>query len=210
MTALAVSEVESLTRRALRLAQFTVGYNVVEGIIAITVGVGAGLVSLVGFGVDSGIESTVAILVSLRLASRLRHGQADEDKERRTLKFVSIMFFLLAAYVTFSGTRDLITGATPESSAVGLVLLGTSLVLMPALAGMKRRIGLRLGDNLILADAAETKICALLSLSTLLALGAFALTGAAWLDALGGFAIALFAINEGREAWHGELDEIED
>ena len=134
MTALAVSEVESLTRRALRLAQFTVGYNVVEGTIAITAGVGAGLVSLVGFGVDSGIESAVAILVSLRLASRLRHGQADEDKERRTLKFVSIMFFLLAAYVTFSGTRDLVTHATPESSVVGLVLLGTSLVLMPILA----------------------------------------------------------------------------
>ena len=73
-------ETERLTRRALRLAQFTVAYNVVEGAVAISAGLVAGLVSLVGFGFDSGIESAVAVLVGLRLAARLRHGEADERK----------------------------------------------------------------------------------------------------------------------------------
>jgi divalent metal cation (Fe/Co/Zn/Cd) transporter len=204
--ALTVEETERLTRRGLRLAQFTIAYNVVEGALAITAGVGAGLVSLIGFGVDSGIESAVAILVSLRLAARLKHGDADEAKERRALKLVSLSFFALAAFVVFEGVRDLLIGERPDTSVVGLVLLAASIVVMPVLAAMKRRVGLRLRDNLILADAAETRICTLLSVSTLLALGLFAITGAAWWDAVGGFVIALFAINEGREAWHGELD----
>jgi divalent metal cation (Fe/Co/Zn/Cd) transporter len=207
--AISAAETKRLTRRGLRLAQFTIAYNVVEGAIAITSGIGAGLVSLIGFGVDSGIESAVAILVSLRLASRLKRGEGDEVKERRALKLISLSFFALAAYVVFEGIRDLVAGERPDTSIVGLVLLTASIIVMPVLAGMKRKVGLRLRDNLILADAAETRICTLLSISTLLALGLFAITGAPWWDAAGGFVIALFAINEGREAWHGELAEDE-
>jgi len=199
---------EGLTRKGLRLAQFTVAYNVLEGALAITAGLLAGLVSLVGFGIDSGIESAAAVLVGLRLSARLRHGEADERKERRALKAVAVTFFVLAAYVTIEGIRALVGGETPDSSIVGIVLLAASVIVMPVLAREKRRVGEALGgDRLILADAAETKICVLLSISTLLGLGFFALTGAAWLDPVAGFVIAVFAINEGREAWEGELVE---
>lgn len=210
-TNLSPTEVERLTRRGLRLAQFTVAYNVAEGAIAITVGLLAGLVSLVGFGLDSGIESAAAVLVGLRLAARLRHGEADEAKERRTLKAVAITFFVLAAYVVIEGTRSLIEGETPDTSIIGLVLLAASVVVMPLLARAKRRVALQLGgDPLILADAAETRICVLLSISTLLGLGLYALVGWTWLDPVAGFIIAIFAIHEGREAWEGELVEDED
>lgn len=84
-------------------------------------------------------------------------------------------------------------------------MLVASLIVMPLLAAAKTRIGNALKDNLILADAAETKICVLLSISTLAGVGLFQLTGASWLDPLAGFIIAAFAIHEGREAWHGEL-----
>ena len=209
--ALSASETERLTRRGLRLAQFTVVYNVVEGAVAITVGLLAGLVSLVGFGLDSGIESAASVLVGLRLAARLRHGEADEGKERRTLKAVALTFFVLAAYVVFEGVRSLLGSEEPDTSIVGLVLLATSVVVMPVLAAAKRRVALQLGgDQLILADAAETRICVLLSISTLLGLGLYALTGAAWLDPVAGFVIAAFAIHEGREAWQGELVEDDD
>ena len=205
------AEVVRLTRRGLRLAQFTVVYNVAEGAVAITAGIAAGLVSLVGFGLDSGIESIAAVLVGLRLVARLRNGEPDERRERRTLRLVALTFFVLAAYVTIEGIRDLITGETPASSPVGLVLLALSIVVMPLLARAKRNIALGLGgDPLILADAAETRICVLLSISTLVGLGLFALTGAAWLDPVAGFLIAIFAIHEGREAWEGELVEDHD
>lgn len=205
MTAeLTATDVERLTRRGLRLAQFTVVYNVAEGVIAVTAGLLAGLVSLVGFGVDSGIESMAAVLVGLRLAARLRHGEADEAKERRALKAVAVTFFILAAYVVIEGVRSLVGGEEPDTSVIGLVLLAASVVVMPVLARAKRQVGLALGgDQLILADAAETKICVLLSVSTLLGLGLYAITGAAWLDPVAGFVIALFAIHEGREAWEG-------
>ena len=206
-TDLSPTETEALTRRGLRLAQFTVGYNVIEGIVAVTAGLMAGLVSVVGFGIDSGIESIAAVLVALRLSARLRHGQTDEHKEKIALRLVAVTFFILAAYVTYEGIRSLLEGETPESSPVSVVVLVLSLIIMPILAAAKKKVGTALGDNLILADAAETRICVLLSVSTLAGLIIFALTGAAWVDPVAGFIIAAFALHEGKEAWEGELVE---
>ena len=205
------TEVEALTRRALRLSQFTVAYNVAEGVVAVAAGLLAGLVSLVGFGLDSGIESATAVLVALRLSARLRLGVADEAMERRTLRAVAVTLFALAGYVTVEGIRSLAAGDPPEHSTAGIVLLVLSVVIMPVLARAKRRVAVALGgDRLILADASQTKICVLLSISTLVALGLYAVTGAAWLDPVAGFVIAVFAVREGREAWEGELVEDDD
>ncbi|NMM16307.1 MAG: cation transporter [Cellulomonas sp.] len=201
------AEVERLTRRGLHLARFTVAYNVAEGAVAITAGLGAGLVSVIGFGIDSGIESFAAVRVGARLAARLRHGEADERTERLALKAVAVTFFVLAAYVIVAGIRGLVVGEVPTSSPLSIVVLVASLVVMPVLAAAKRRVGLRLGDNLILADAAETRICILLSISTLTGVGLYQLTGASWLDPVAGFVIAAFAVHEGRESWAGELVE---
>jgi divalent metal cation (Fe/Co/Zn/Cd) transporter len=123
------------------------------------------------------------------------------------LILVAVTIFVLAAYVTVEGIRSLATGETPETSMLAIAILALSLVVVPILAAMKERVGRRLNVNLILVDAAETKICVLLSVSTLLGVGLFALTGAAWLDPVAGFVIAAFAIHEGREAWEGELVE---
>lgn len=204
------TETERLTRRGLRLAQFTVAYNIVEGVVAVTAGILAGLVSVIGFGIDSGIESIAAVLVGIRLAARLRHGHSDERKERLTLKLVALSFFILAAYVTYEGIMSLVKGEVPESSPVSIGILVLSLIVMPFLAAMKKRVGTQLGDNLILADAAETRICVLLSISTLLGVGLYILTGAAWLDPVAGFVIAAFAVHKGKEAWEGELVEDDD
>jgi divalent metal cation (Fe/Co/Zn/Cd) transporter len=200
-----------LNRRGLGLAWFTIGYNVAEGVVAVTAGALAGLVSLVGFGIDSGIESISAVLVAMRLLARLRHGTVDEAREHRALRLVAVTFFLLAGYVLVEGIRSLLVHEVPDTSVVGIVVLVASLVVMPLLAAAKRRVGVALGgDPLILADAAETRLCVLLSVSTLAGLVLFQLTGAAWLDPIAGFVIAGFAVHEGLEAWHGELVESDD
>lgn len=200
-----------LNRRGLGLAWFTIGYNVAEGVVAVTAGALAGLVSLVGFGIDSGIESISAVLVAMRLLARLRHGAVDEAREHRALRLVAVTFFLLAGYVLVEGIRSLLVHEVPDTSVVGIVVLVASLVVMPLLAAAKRRVGVALGgDPLILADAAETRLCVLLSVSTLAGLVLFQLTGAAWLDPIAGFVIAGFAVHEGLEAWRGELVEIDD
>ena len=175
------------------------------------IGVLGMLFSLVGFGFDSGIESAVAVLVGLRLAARLRHGEADEGKERRALRAVAVTFFVLAGYVLFEGVRSVLDDEPPDESPAGILLLIASIVVMPLLAAAKQRVALQLGgDRLILADAAETKICVLLSVSTLLGLVLYSLTGTTWLDPVAGLVIAAFAVHEGREAWEGQLVEDED
>lgn len=207
----AASTETALTRRGLRLAQFTVAYNLVEGVIAVTAGLMAGLVSVVGFGFDSGIESMSALLVWARLSARLRDGEIDLRRERRALRLIAVTFFVLAAYVTVEGLRALVDGDEPDSSPVSIVLLVASIIVMPVLAAAKQRVGVALGgDRLILADAAETRICVFLSVSTLLGVVLFQMTGAAWLDPVAGFVIAGFAVREGLEAWEGELLEIDD
>lgn len=195
----------SAARRAVGFEVATIGYNVVEGVVAVTAGLVAGSVALTGFGVDSGIEVAAASVVLVRVLSELRDGVVDERKERRALGFIALTFFALAAYVVFEGTRDLLTGETPDTSVVGIVLTGLSIVIMPALAWAKRRAGEEMGSRLVIADATETKLCAWLSVSTFAGLVGFALVGATWIDSVAGFVIAWFAIREGREAWEGEL-----
>ena len=192
-------------RRAIRLEQFTIGYNVVEMIIAVAAGLTAGLISLVGFGIDSGIEVAAAAVVLIRLYAEVRGGEPDEVKERRALKFIAVTFFALAAYVTYEGISRLFADETPETSPVGLILVAASVVIMPLLARAKRLAGEALGSRLVIADAAETRLCAWLSVSTLVGLLAFTAFGWTWVDAVAGFVIAGFAVMEGKEAWEGEI-----
>jgi divalent metal cation (Fe/Co/Zn/Cd) transporter len=193
-------------RRAIRLEQLTIGYNVAEGLVAVTFGLLAGSIALTGFGFDSWIEVAAATVV----LGRLRGGHTDAAKQRRALRFVAITFFVLAAYVTVEGIRALLTDARPETSRVGIALTAASVLIMPALARAKRQAGQAMGSALVVADAAETRLCAWLSVSTLAGLTAYALAGWTWLDPAAGFVIAGFATWEGREAWQGELADDDD
>lgn len=195
----------ALAKRAIGLEQVTIAYNVVEGVVAVAAGIAAGLVSLIGFGVDSGIEVAAAAVVLHRLYADIKGGQVDEAKELRALRFVAVTFFALAAYVTVEGVRNIVTGETPDTSLAGVILTGVSIVVMPLLARLKRRTGEALGSRLVIADAKETLLCAWLSVSTFVGLVAFAAFGWTWLDSAAGFVIAYFAVREGREAWAGEL-----
>ena len=192
-------------RRAVAYEGVTIGCNVLEGVVAVGAGLVAGSVALTGFGFDSGIEVAAAAVVLTRLLAELRGAGVDERKERLALRFIALTFFALAAYVLVEGARDLITGATPDTSVVGIALTAASIVVMPWLARAKRRAGEQLGSRLVIADAAETKLCALLSVSTFLGLLGYAAFGATWIDSVAGFVIVYFAVREGREAWAGEI-----
>jgi divalent metal cation (Fe/Co/Zn/Cd) transporter len=210
MTDLAKPAAARDARRTLGLGGFTIGYNVVEGGVAIAAGLAAGAVALTGFGFDSVIEVVSAVVVVVRLAAEVRGEEPDERKEHLALRVVAVTFFLLAAYLVVEGVRDLIVAERPSTSVIGIVLTAASIVIMPTLAAAKRRVGLRMGSRLVIADAAETRLCAVLSVTTFLSLLLFLLLGWTWLDPVAGFVIAVFAVLEGREAWAGEHDEDED
>jgi divalent metal cation (Fe/Co/Zn/Cd) transporter len=185
------------------LAWLTIGWNVVEGIIAVGAGIAAGSLALVGFGLDSFIEVFAGGVVLWQLR------EVAEERERRALRLIGLSFFVLAGYVVVEGVRDLITGAEAGESTVGIVLAGVSLVVMPLLAWAKRRTGRELGNPVILADSTETALCAYLSAILLGGLVLNAAWGLWWADTLAAFGIAALAVREGREAWQGDSHEAE-
>jgi len=200
-----VADTKKLQLRGIRLEQFTITYNVIEGLIAVTAGIIASFVSLIGFGFDSGIEVFAAVLVLTRLRAQFYSSDFDEDKERRALRLIGVTFFLLATYVTFSSVRNLLSDSTSEVSVIGIALTSLSVIIMPFLAHLKMSTGRKLGSRLLMADAKETQLCAWLSVSTLAGLVTFYIFGWNWVDSVASLVIAVFAIIEGREAWAGEL-----
>jgi divalent metal cation (Fe/Co/Zn/Cd) transporter len=201
----AVADTKKLQLQGIRLEQFTITYNVIEGIIAVTAGFIASFISLIGFGFDSGIEVFAAVLVLTRLRAQFYSGEFNEAKERKALKLIGVTFFLLAAYVTFSSVRNLLTESTSEVSVIGIALTSLSVIIMPFLAHLKMSTGRKLGSRLLMADAKETQLCAWLSVSTLAGLVTFYFFSWNWVDSVASLVIAVFAIMEGREAWAGEL-----
>ena len=198
-------DTKKLQLRGIRLEQFTITYNVIEGVIAVTAGFIASFVSLIGFGFDSGIEVFAAVLVLSRLRAQFYSGEFNEGKERKALKLIGITFFLLATYVTFSSIRNLLADTVSEVSVIGIALTCLSVLIMPYLAHLKMSTGRKLGSRLLMADAKETQLCAWLSVSTLAGLVAFYFFSWNWVDSMASLVIAVFAIIEGREAWAGEL-----
>lgn len=196
---------KSKITQALNLEKVTIFYNVGEGVISILAGASAGLVSLLGFGLDSAVEVVTAILVLRHISAELKGQTISESSERRTLKLIAITFFALAGFLVVESVHNLLTHAKPETSLLGLGATAFSALFMPWLAKRKADIGQVLGSKLLIADAAETRLCGWMALSTFSGVLAFHFFHLNWLDSLTSLIIAGFAINEGREAWEGEL-----
>ena len=132
----------------------------VEAAVAVTAGVIAGSLALTSFGFDSVIELVSATLVLGRLRAELSGGWANELAGRRVLRVIAVTFFVLAAYVLTGSAIDLAVRAHPERSVAGIGLTVGSLLVMPLLGWRKRHVGSALRNPLVLADAAETMLCA--------------------------------------------------
>jgi divalent metal cation (Fe/Co/Zn/Cd) transporter len=199
---LPLPEVIRLHRKALRLEWLTTLWNVLEAVIAIGAGTVSGSTALIAFGVDSLIEVSSALVVLWRLLKVGPNAPLEEarDADRRAHLFVGITFFLLAAYVLVDASLALVNHAVPESSPAGIALAAASLIVMPALAVTKRRIGRQMGSRALEADALETWLCAYLSGSLLLGLALNSLMGIWWADPIAALAMVPFMIWQGRSA----------
>lgn len=190
---------DSLRRRAVILAWFTVAWNVLEAIVALTAGAAANSSALIGFGLDSTIEVSSAAIVLWQFRAPL-----PEVREQRALRLIALSFFALALWVSVSSVSDLVVGARPDSSTIGIVLAVASLVVMPVLATAKQRVGRSMGAATVVADSAQTWLCTSLSAVLLIGLAANATLGWWWADPVAGIVIAAVAVREGLEAWRGE------
>jgi len=195
-----------LLRTGVRLEWFTAGWNSVEALVAIGAGLLAGSIALVGFGLDSVIETTAAVMVLWRVIREVDGAEAGRvaSAERRALRFVGVTFLALAAYVCYESGGKLWRGDAPAESWLGIGLAIASLIAMPLLAARKRAVARALGSRALEADAVETAVCAYLSFTLLLGLGANALLGWWWADPLAALAMVPLILREGLEALRDE------
>jgi divalent metal cation (Fe/Co/Zn/Cd) transporter len=191
-----------LRRRGFRLEYATMTWMVAEAAVAITAGLAAASIALVGFGLDSVIELFSATIVIWQLRGEI----AGQDRETRAVRLIGVTFFVLAAYLTVESIRDLATQARPGQSVPGLAVTAAALVVMPVLAVAKRRTGQALGNRTLVADSAETAFCAFTSAAALLGVGLNAWLGWWWADPAAGLVIAALAVKEGLECWQQEGD----
>ncbi|MBP2706169.1 cation transporter [Microbispora sp. RL4-1S] len=191
-----------LVRRIRLLVTATIGYNVVEAIVGITLGVHASSTALIGFGLDSVIEVSSAAAVAWQFSAGTH--ETREAREKIALRVIAFSFFALAAYVAVEAVRALAGGGEAEPSRPGLILAALSLVVMPLLSLTQRRAGRELGSASAFADSKQTLLCTYLSAILLVGLGLNATLGWSWADPVAALVIAVVAVKEGREAWRGD------
>jgi divalent metal cation (Fe/Co/Zn/Cd) transporter len=188
-------------RLAVLLSWASLFYMAVEGGVGVWQGVTAGSIALVGWGLASFIEGIASAIIVWRFTGDRR---LSDTAEERAQKLVAIQFFILAPYVLVESARTLIGGGHPDVTVIGMVLTGTSVVLMPLLGKAKHRLAERLGSTATAGEGTQNVLCGVQAAAVLVGLAANAAVGAWWLDPLIGFFIAFVAVREGLEAWRGE------
>lgn len=187
-----------LARRVRLLVLFTIGYNLLEALVALAAGTVAGSSALLGFGLDSLIEVSSALAIAWQFSAT-----DHEAREQTALRMIALSFFGLAAFVGYDALRALLAGREADHSVVGIALAALSLLVMPAVSWLQRRTGRELGSRSAVADSRQTLLCSYMSAALLLGLVANAALDWWWADPLAALVIAALAAREGVDAWRG-------
>lgn len=190
-----------LHRRVRLIVAFTITYNVIEAIVAITAGAIASSTALIGFGLDSVVEVLSAVAIAWQFTRR-----DPERWEKATVRAIGIAFFALAAYVTVDAILTLAGAEEVDHSPLGIGIAVASLIIMPALAWLEFRTGRELGSRSVQADAKQLLLCIYLSGTVLVGLVLNSLFGWMWADSVAALIIAALAVREGIEAWRGDVE----
>jgi len=195
-----------LLRRGLRLEYLTVSWNVVEGVLAIAAALAAGSVALLGFGLDSFVETASGAIIVWRLLAEQRATDHEriEAVEHRAQRLVAASLVGLVVYIVYDAVTTLLAGERPDASPFGVLIAGLSLGVMWWLARAKRRTAIALGSRAMQADAFQTTACWWLSLAVLVGVGLNTALGVWWADPVAALVIPVFLLGEAREAWEGE------
>ncbi|MFN3254302.1 MAG: cation diffusion facilitator family transporter [Ilumatobacter sp.] len=185
---------------AQRLAIFTIAWNVTEGIVAITAATLANSQALIGFGLDSAVESISASVLLWRLNVERRNPERAERVEHIATRVIGVSFLLLAAFVAYDAINALVDNNEPDTSIIGIALTATSLMVMPILARRKKRVAIALASKAAEADSNQTWACVWLSAVVLGGLVLNAAFGWWWADPIAALGVVVFLGLEGREA----------
>lgn len=199
---------KQLKTRALLLVWLGEIWNVVEAVIALWSGIGAGSVALIGFGLDSILELAAGGILIWRLQKSWRDDDEESEAETKAHKMVGYTFFALAGLIFVQSTATLFGYLPePEESTLGLILILASAAVMTILYFKKMDIAEKMGSRALRAEAKETLVCDLQDLTVFVGLGANYLVGWWWADPVAALGLIPFLIKEGREGVIGEDDD---
>lgn len=188
----------SPAKKTLFLSYFTVIYNVIEGIVSVFFGSLTGSISLIGFGLDSFIESLSGSVLIWRFHKSSAISLVDDDKlEQKAIRFISYTFFILGSYVLYGSLKKLYYQEPTEQSVVGVLIAVTSIIVMIALYKKKQAVGRDNHIRSLVADSKQTLACIWMSVTMLLGLGLHYFFNIWWADAVAGIVIAGFLFKEG-------------
>ncbi len=192
-----------LIGRGRRLEYLTIAWNSFEAAVALTAGLWAGSVALVGFGFDSVIETASAgiLLWRFRFAG---DAERSERAERTARRLVGICFLLLAAYVAVESLRNLWSHARPGSSVAGILIAIAAVIVMPLLGRAKRRVAAQLKSGALHSDSRQADFCAYLSAILLAGLLLHSWLGWWWADAAAALIMVPIIGREGVQGLRGE------
>ncbi len=187
-------------RRIRRVQTVTIAWMSVEAVVSLFAAWRARSPALLAFGGDSAIELFSAVVVLWRFRASAAH----EDAERQAARVAGALLFALAAFVVVTSVTSLLGYSEPKPTLLGIAILVAAAVVMPWLAKEKRRLSGVTGSAALRADAAQSVLCACLSLIALAGLAINAIWHVKWADPVAALAVLPFIVWEGREAMHGK------
>jgi hypothetical protein len=183
------------------LAWASLAWMTLEGVIGLVAGFSDTSIALVGWALGSVFEGLASVIVIWRFTG----GRTlSEDAERRAQRMVAVSFFLLAPYVAAEAVHGLVIGQVAHPSVVAMVLTASSVGLMPLLGVAKHRLGTRLASGATAAEGTQNLMCAAQGAAVLVGLTVTATLGWHWIDPAVALALAVWAVREGIQAWHGK------
>ena len=187
-------------RRVQRIQTVTIVWMTVEDAVALSAAWMARSPALLAFGGDSAIELFSAIVVLWRF----RAHAAQEQSERHAARIAAVLLFMLAAYVAVASVMTLLGHSEPKTTYLGIAILIAAAAIMPWLAKEKRKRSAITGSAALRADAAESALCAYLSLVALAGLGVNAIWHLRWADPIAALVIVPLILREGWETMRGK------
>lgn len=189
-------------RRAKTLAWLSLLWMCAEGALGLWQGFIAGSIALFGWALGSAVEGLASVIVVWRFTGTRTLSQT---AERRAQRAVAVSFWLVAPYIAIESVRDLLTEHRPGPSVLGMILAGSSLLVMPALGFAKQRLAARLDSGATAGEGTQNYLCAAQAGAVLVGLAITAAwAGGWWVDAVIGLGIAAWSGWEGARSWRGD------
>jgi len=199
---LSISEYNRSYKIAFGLALFTIGYNIVEGLVSTYFGFQDESLALFGFGTDSFIEVISGLGIAYMILRIQKRPTSNRDSfERRALRITGFSFYILFLGLVITSFYNMWNKHQPITTFYGVVISAISILVMLNLVAWKKHVGNKVQSDPILADAKCTMVCVYMSIILLMSSVIYEWANIPYIDSIGTLGLSFFAFKEGKECF---------